>query len=245
VNEDAHAGILLTLGALALRLGLTDAHLAYIRPDMGPVLALAGAVLAVLGGVVLLRPERRTTRGGGATPSQDGHDHAGASRIAWLLVAPILAIAVVVPGPLGAFTANRAAATLPPPPGADFGPLPPPTVPGGPVDLSLKEFVGRAVYQQGRSLRGVPVRLVGFATPDARGEGFLLTRFVLTCCAADARPLRVAIRGLAPPWPATDTWLEVTGTWRPDRRTAEDERPAILDATQQRPIPAPANPYLG
>ncbi|HKN38029.1 MAG TPA: DUF1980 domain-containing protein [Acidimicrobiia bacterium] len=114
MNEDAHAGILLALGALALRLGLTDAHLAYIRPAMGPVLALAGAVLVVLGGVVLLRPGRRLASVGGATHGH-GHDHAGTSRVAWLLIAPILAIAVVVPGPLGAFAANRAAAILPTP----------------------------------------------------------------------------------------------------------------------------------
>jgi uncharacterized repeat protein (TIGR03943 family) len=243
MNEDAHAGILLALGALALRLGLTDAHLAYIRPAMGPVLALAGAVLVVLGGVVLLRPGLRVASVGGATHGH-GHDHAGTSRVAWLLIAPILAIAVVVPGPLGAFAANRAAATLPTPTRADFGPLPAPAVPGGPVDLSVKEFVGRAVYDQGRSVRGAPVRLQGFVTADARGGGFLLTRFIVTCCAADARPLRVAIRGLAPPWPAPDTWLEVTGTWRPEQRTAEDTRPPILDATDLRPIPAPASPYL-
>jgi len=244
MNEEAHAAILLALGALALRLGLTDAHLAYIRPAMGPVLALAGAVLAVLGGVVLLRPGRGAASAAAVQAAGHGHDHIGTSRVAWLLVAPILAIAIVVPRPLGAFAANRAAATLPPPSRADLGPLPAPAVPGGPVDLSLKEFVGRAVYDQGRSVRGRPVRLEGFVTPDARGGGFLLTRFIVTCCAADARALRVAVRGLAPPWPVPDTWLAVTGTWRPEQRTAEDQRPPVLDATDLRPIPAPAGPYL-
>lgn len=239
MNEDAHAAILFALGALSLRLGLTDAHLAYIRPAMGPVLALAGAVLVVLGGIVLLGPRQTAPEAGHA-----GHDHTGGSRMAWLLVAPIFAIAVVVPRPLGAFAARRAAATLPTPSRADFGPLPAPAFPGGPVDLTLKNFVGRAVYDQGRSLRGTPVRLQGFVTPQARGDGFLLTRFIVTCCAADARPLRVAIRGLNPPWPAPDTWLEITGTWHPERRTSEDERPAVLDAAALESIPAPANPYL-
>jgi uncharacterized repeat protein (TIGR03943 family) len=235
MNEEAQAGIILGLGALALRLGLTDAHLAYIRPAMGPALALAGAVLVVLGGGVLLRP--------GRSRQADGHGdgHAGASRIGWLLLAPILAIAVVAPTPLGAFAANRAPTTLPTR-NRDFGPLPAPTA--GAVDLPLTEFVGRAVYGQGRSLRGVPVRLVGFATRDARGDGFLLTRFVISCCAADARPVRVAIRGSEPPWPATDTWLEVTGTWRPETRSAEDTRPPILDLTGLRTVPPPPNQYL-
>jgi hypothetical protein len=142
MNEEAQGGILLALGALALRLGLTDAHLAYIRAAMRPVLALAGAVLVVLGGVVLLRPGR-----GGDLPADD-HGYDGPSRVAWLLVAPILAIAVVAPSPLGAFAANRAPASLPPRSSADFGPLPAPI--GGAVDLPLTQFVGRAVYDQGR-----------------------------------------------------------------------------------------------
>jgi len=221
MNEDAHAAILLALGALALRLGLTDAHLAYIRPAMGPVLALAGAVLVLLGAGVLLGPRHRPGQAPNAVPTRDGHDHTGTSGVAWLLVAPILAIAVVVPGP-----------------------LPAPAAPGDPVVLSLKEFVGRAVYDRGRSLQGTPVRLVGFVTPDTRGGGFLLTRFIVTCCAADARPLRVAVRGLEPPGPAADTWLEVTGTWHAEPRAAEDQRPPVLDATDVRTIPAPTSPYL-
>lgn len=233
MNEEAQAGIILALGALALRLGLTDAHLAYIQPVMGPVLAAAGAVLAGLGGVVLLRPRARS--------QEHGHDHGGASRVGWLLVAPVLAIAAVSPSPLGAFAANGAPATLPTP-RADFGPLPPPA--GGAVDLPITEFVGRAVHDEGRLLGEVPVRLVGFVTADVRGGGFLLTRFVVNCCAADARPVRVAIRGARPPWPAPDTWLEVIGTWRAEPRGAEDDRPPALDMISLRTVPAPANQYL-
>ena len=237
MNDEAQAGVIFALGALSLRLGLTDAHLAYIQPAMGPALILAGAVLSMLGGVVLLR----AGRGGHVVAHEDGHDHGGLSRVGWLLVLPILAIAVVAPNPLGAFAADRAPTTVPTPT-RDFGALPPPTA--GAVDIPLTQFVGRAVHDQGRSLRGVPVRLVGFATTDARGNGFLLTRFVISCCAADARPVRVAIRGSESPWPAPDTWLEVTGTWRPETRSAEDHRPPILDLTSVRTVPAPANEYL-
>lgn len=194
-------------------------------------------MLALLGGVILLRP----AWGGHADSDHDSHDHGGGSRVGWLLVAPILAIAVVAPSPLGAFAANRAPTTLPTPP-RDFGPLPAAT--NGAVDLPLTEFVGRARYGQGRSLDGIPVRLVGFATTDARGDGFLLTRFVISCCAADARPVRVAIRGGQPPWPAPDTWLEVTGTWRPETRSAEDTGPPTLNTTGLRTISPPANQYL-
>jgi uncharacterized repeat protein (TIGR03943 family) len=243
VNEEVQAAILLALGALALRLGLTDAHLAYVQPAMGPVLALSGAVLLTLGGVVLLGSGRRV--GGAVGGFHDhGHDHGRPSRVTWLLVAPVLAIAVVVPRPLGAFAANRAAATRPAPTRADFGPLPAAAIPGAPVDLPLSQFVGRAVYDEGRSLRGALVRLAGFVAPERRGNGFILARFVLTCCAADARPVRVAIRGDTAPWPAADSWVEVTGTWRPEQRSAEDDRPPVLDVRTVVPISPPAKPYL-
>ncbi|MEW6474805.1 MAG: TIGR03943 family protein [Actinomycetota bacterium] len=238
MNEEAQAGLIFALGAVALRLGLTNAHLAYIQPAMGPALAVAGAVLVVLGGVILLRPGRTRQLDPGA---HDHHHHGGGSRVGWLLVAPILAIAVVAPSPLGAFAASRAPTVLPTLT-RSFGPLPPPRA--GAVDLPLTEFVGRAVHGQGESLRAVPVRLIGFATPDARGDGFLLTRFVINCCAADARPVRVAIRGAERPWPAADTWLEVTGTWRPETRRAEETHPPTLELTALRPIAPPENRYL-
>ena len=237
MDEDAHAGIIFALGAVALRLGLTDAHLSYIQPAMGPALALSGAVLAVLGGVILFRPGRGQLTAAG----EHDHGHGGGSRVGWMLVAPILAIAVVAPSPLGAFAAGRAPTTLPVPT-RNFGPLP--AASDGAVDLPLTEFVGRARSGQGQSLQGVSVRLIGFATADGRGDGFLLTRFVISCCAADARPVRVAIRGGRPPWPTPDTWLEVTGTWRPETRSAEDTRPPTLDMTSLRTIPPPENRYL-
>lgn len=235
MNEEAQACLIFALGAMALRLGLTDAHLTYVQPAMGPALALAGAVLAVLGGVSLLRRDRA----GRGDSEGHGHTHAGGSRVGWLLAAPVLAIAVVAPNPLGAFAADRAPSTLAPA-SRNFGPLPEPRA--GAVDLPLTEFVGRA--HQGDSLRGVPVRLVGFVTTDHRGGGFLLTRFVVSCCAADARPIRVAVRSAEFPFPAPDTWLEVTGTWLPETRSAEDAHPPTLDMTSLRAITPPENHYL-
>ena len=241
MNEEAQAGIIFALGAVALRLGLTDAHLSYIQPAMGPVLTLAGAVLVGLGGVILLRPGRGRLTAAGQHGHGHGHGHGAGSRVGWLLVAPILAIAVVAPSPLGAYASSRAPTTLPVPT-RNFGPLP--AASNGAVDLALTEFVGRARSGQGQSLQGASVRLIGFATANARGDGFLLTRFVISCCAADARPVRVAVRGGQPPWPTPDTWLEVTGTWRPETRSAEDTRPPTLDLTSLRTISPPANQYL-
>jgi uncharacterized repeat protein (TIGR03943 family) len=243
VNDDVQAAILLTFGALAVRLGVTDAHLAYVRPAMAPWLVLAGLVLVLLAGTTLLRPSPRAGEAGAVSPPPACDHHDAPARIVWLLLAPVLAIGVVAPPPLGAFAADRAAATGSAPPRTTFGPLPAPAFPGGPIELPITEFVGRARHD-GPSLDEAVLRLTGFVVRDSRGGGFLLTRFVLSCCAADARPVRVAVR-TAPPFPAPDTWVEVTGRWRPERRSAEDDRPPVLDAESLRAVPRPARPYLG
>jgi uncharacterized repeat protein (TIGR03943 family) len=249
VREEAHGGIMLALGVLAIRLALSDAYLAYVKPGLKPFLILAGLVLVGLGGAVLLDWRRLGEgHGDGDTDGESerhsynhGHGRGPAPAVAWLLVLPVLAIALIAPAPLGAFAARRQPANVFVPPAAALPPLPAPT--GGAVDLTLSEFGLRAIYDAQRSLAGVPVRLVGFAAPDPQGDGYLLVRFVLTCCAADGRPVRVAIRGAEPPYPKADTWIEVIGTWRPGPTGGESGRPPELVAQQVRPVPAPERPY--
>src|SRR5437773_1076861 len=76
-------------------------------------------------------------------------------------------------------------------------PLPPPD--HGAVDVKIADFIGR-VDNDPKSLTNVPVRIVGFVADDAKHPGgFLLTRFWLTCCAADAFPVQLRVTGAAPP----------------------------------------------
>jgi putative membrane protein len=74
------------------------------------------------------------------------------------------------------------------------------------------------------------------------GNGWLLYRFVVSCCAADAQPVAVMLMGaMATNWPA-DAWVRVTGrfTLRPD-----EPRPVpIMDVVAVDSIPKPRNPYL-
>lgn len=240
MNEEAHAGILLAIGALALRLSVTDDYLAYVKVGMRPLLMAAGVVLVALGGVVLLGWNR--SRGGSETEADapDGHHHGHVPRVAWLLVLPVLAIGLVAPDPLGAFAAGRVPERLPERPTAPFEPLPPPR--DGAVDLTLTEFRFRSLYDEDRGLEGVRVRLVGFVAPGD-GAGFTLVRFVLSCCAADGAPVRVSVRGVDPPFPPTDSWVEVVGIWYPGESGAEDPGPPEIVASTVRPVAAPAQPY--
>jgi uncharacterized membrane protein YcgQ (UPF0703/DUF1980 family) len=100
-------------------------------------------------------------------------------------------------------------------------------------------------YDPGRPLEGVRVRLTGFVSEVRAGEGYTLSRFTIGCCAADARPVNIAVAddGAAP---SLDQWLEVEGLWRP-REIIElgevADGPPVLEAAQRTAIQAPAQPY--
>jgi uncharacterized repeat protein (TIGR03943 family) len=111
--------------------------------------------------------------------------------------------------------------------------------------MPLAEYLARD-DQAPHTLAGVRIRLLGFVTPQPRGlGGYLLTRFAISCCAADATALRVAIRGDLVARPS-DTWLEVEGRWQqrtddsPDQPAADT---AVLMAESVRAIKQPSEPY--
>jgi uncharacterized repeat protein (TIGR03943 family) len=123
---------------------------------------------------------------------------------------------LVAPPALGSFAASRQASPAAPSGGDPGGAFPPLAEPvGGAVPLPVSEFVTRALYDQGRSLAGARVRLLGFAAPE-EGGGYLLTRFNLFCCAADGQAYQVEVRGDGASRPA-DQWLVVEGRWLPQR----------------------------
>ncbi|WP_443031959.1 TIGR03943 family putative permease subunit [Streptomyces sp. CA-210063] len=67
------------------------------------------------------------------------------------------------------------------------------------------------MYDSGRTMKGRTIRMTGFVTKD--GDTWYVTRLLISCCAADARPDKIEIRGIdARP---TDAWVTVTGTWHP------------------------------
>lgn len=75
-------------------------------------------------------------------------------------------------------------------------------------------------------------------------EYLLLTRFVLTCCAADAYPVSIPVklqfRNLKANYPA-DSWVEVQGQMISE--TLDNKRQVILNAEKITKVPEPANPY--
>jgi uncharacterized repeat protein (TIGR03943 family) len=245
-DRRSQAAVLLLVGAMALYLGGSDAALAYVKAGLQPLLLASGAILIGLAVAAALWSRRE----------RDGHQSHG-SRVAWLLALPPLALVLIAPPALGAFAASRQAVRPPPTDqvspaepaaaSADSGLFPPllPSSDGAAVPLTLAEYMVRD-YEAPHTLAGVRIRLVGFVTPQQAGrDGYLLTRFAINCCAADATALKVAIHG-DPVLRAPDTWLELEGRWQ-QRTDGDPNQPAsetpLLLAESIRVIEQPSPPY--
>lgn len=239
--------LLLAVGGVALRLGLTDAALAYVKSGLQPLLVIAGAVLVVLGAATVLRSfrggEELHEHGGDLGADLDGHGAHDGPRVAWLLVLPLLALLLIAPPPLGSFAAGRQSTRPPTTTQSGYPPLPDPV--DGAVDLTLTEYVFRALYDRDQSLDGERIRLVGFVTVGEEADGYLLSRFRLNCCAADAQAVHVDVVGDAVARPG-DTWLEVEGHW--ELRDGQEpgtpsDRPPLFVADSVRIVENPSQPY--
>jgi uncharacterized repeat protein (TIGR03943 family) len=74
-----------------------------------------------------------------------------------------------------------------------------------------------------------------------------LARMTLSCCAADARPVKIGMEGAVPSGLAADSWLEVVGRYT-EKRSTDDVNGGVipyLDVEQARRIDPPANQYDG
>jgi uncharacterized repeat protein (TIGR03943 family) len=237
VDERTQGALLLAVGGVSIRLGLTDAALNYIRPEFVPFLVIAGVLLVIFGGITLVAGLREDAGGADAGqgvtaadavdaddqiiplthPLMDdqpghGHDHGRGPRVAWMLAAPLFAILLIAPPPLGSYAANRQSGVVQTTT-ASFPELPP--AEDGAIPMSLGDYSVRALYDTDESLAGERVRLTGFVSrhDDGMGQGgWLVTRFAMSCCAADGSAINVEVLGGGPA-PPVDQWVTVEGTW--------------------------------
>ena len=111
----------------------------------------------------------------------------------------------------------------------------------GPIDF-VDIAAARSVKTAAADLRaraGERVTLEGFVTLDeGETDRFQLTRFVITCCVADATISYVTVVDAPPGAFEDDDWVRVTGTMYP---LGAD---ILIDADTVEPIPPPDDPYL-
>jgi uncharacterized repeat protein (TIGR03943 family) len=242
--------MLLAVGSMAVFLGHSDLTLSYVRAGIRPPLLASGVVLLALGAAAAFPPPRLAGRAahGSDGASGDGAHGADASGVAWLLVVPLLVLILVAPPALGSYAAGQRSVPVAYWFGGHDASFPPVAeAVGGAVPMDLSEFYYRALYDRRRSLGGVRVRLLGFVTPRHDGGAtYLLARFSMFCCAADAEVIEVAVHGDSTPR-AAEQWLLVEGHWVPPAPTtrghhATDALP-VLTADSVTPVAPPRDRY--
>jgi uncharacterized repeat protein (TIGR03943 family) len=113
-----------------------------------------------------------------------------------------------------------------------------------PEQRSLVDWVRTlATYPEPDTYTGQKVKIDGFVVeaPQLGNNYILLSRFVLTCCAADVYPVALPIQlPTADKYPK-DSWLEIAGTMQ--TQEIGGKRQLIVKATGVKPIPTPEKPY--
>ena len=153
------------------------------------------------------------------------------------MVVPMLLITILPPATLGSFSAGKRSAVA----GAGFSASAGDIATG---DLTLVDVATAQTTPEGeRALAkraGEQVDFIGFVTryADTPADEFLLTRYVVSCCVADATVAQVRVVNVTPGAFADNEWVEVTGTIYPIGREVIVNASTILD------VPRPERPYL-
>lgn len=247
----ANRGLLaVVVGITTLVLASGDDYLHFLRPSMRPYLVAAGVAFVLLGGIVVVGAVLGARRPAavGASGHDHGHDHAHGQRVAWLLVLPV-AVAMLAPAALDAYGTARAMPYQQRQwPLQDFDVqkyLRTQTVAGGVPELPLSDYIGAAVRAKNAELlEGHEIRVLGFVAGDqTRGSGtFLLTRYRVGCCAADATPMQVVVH--LPPGtkvPPRNHWVEATIRLEPKQPRHRDL--VHVEATGLKRVDTPSHPY--
>lgn len=110
----------------------------------------------------------------------------------------------------------------------------------GIVDASLFE-----IHQSFEKLAGRKIRTCGMymaETPGLPDDSWVIFRFMIVCCAADAQPLAVMVHGNRPVMMKDEAWLEIEGVLG---SVELNGNPAVvIEAEKISAIAAPKVPYL-
>jgi putative membrane protein len=213
----------------------------YIHYRFAWLTLLAAMLLLVLAAATMYDVTERTDTGEGESCGQEGHTH-GVSRTALILLALPIVLGLVVPArPLGAEAVSQRQVNVAAVAPAQLG---------GRIqrvedDNSILGWL-RRFYQtpDPAAFVGKEADLVGFVFHDERlGEDqFMVARFAIYCCVADAVPVGIVVR-----WPEAssldpDAWVRVQGRF--ELGEFDGEAIPILAAETVVPTQPPNQPYV-
>lgn len=253
--------VALLAGTTVVRIGVTGAHRSFVRPSFGPYLIVSGVLVSLTAALRLLGVVRRANdlpARNELPAADDGHDHGHSHGrmplVSMAFVLPALAFFLAGSATLGSYAADRTSAK-----GGSSNAaavtevLPPLAKPqNGLFYVSISDVDVRHAYGPTTDIVGRKLRLVGFASRDdyslPGANTFTLTRFRILCCAADAIAVHVNIEmpSSAATVPATDSWVEVVGTFvdptTPFPANGRPDRP-LVRALSVKAIKRPADPF--
>jgi uncharacterized repeat protein (TIGR03943 family) len=110
--------------------------------------------------------------------------------------------------------------------------------------LSFAEYSARALTDGGATLQGRVVRLTGFVVAGPAQTTYL-SRLVLGCCAAGARPVTIGLSGILPSNLGPGMWVEVDGGYTPrqEHDPVTGAPVPFIEVSAVRSIPEPSQPY--
>ncbi|MEU4249408.1 TIGR03943 family protein [Amycolatopsis sp. NPDC026612] len=232
--------LLILLGGALVKIAVNGDYLRYVKPAQQPWIITGGAVMVLLGAVAIVRD--LVAARASASLGHGGHGgHAHSARPAWLLLVPVLAVFLVAPPALGADSVIRSEARVPASAASATAAAFPPLPAGAVVPLTVNEFVSRAGWDAAGTLDGRTVSLTGFVVHTEGST--LLARLVISCCAADAFPVTVRLRGGEADHLASDAWIQVTGQVVPGTATKTNSYTPDFTPASLTTVPAPKDPY--
>jgi uncharacterized repeat protein (TIGR03943 family) len=177
------------------------------------------------------------------------HNHAHSHGLSWggvlLVLLPIILGLLVPPRPLGASAlANRevnlSQSSMP-------GVIGLATTKSGKDKNILdwwKVFRSSANSNNDHQIIGQTAQVSGFVFKDKKygPDYFMVTRFVISCCVADASVLGLVVKSPAASKLENDQWVEVKGAFAPS--SLEMWKMPIVNAASITPIAIPQQPYL-
>jgi len=154
-----------------------------------------------------------------------------------LVVLPVVVVLALPPATLGTFAASRRSSLA----GAGFA--------GSAGDISTGEVTlvdvaaalrSKEAMQSLVKRAGSDVSFVGFVSrdPSMPADEFSLTRFLISCCAADALTVQTRVVGAPAGKFHDDDWVRVEGQIFPLGREV------LVDAASVAKVSRPAHPYL-
>ena len=222
MNRIGRAGVMLALGAITARLLWDGGYGWFVQQRMRYPLIGAAVVLLAFGIYELWFGYREVQE------DEEAEKRSAGPVVGWLLVLPLVVLLSVAPTGLGAAAADRVGNYTPTDSSREFAPL---DTSAGPVELAVFDFIDRAYWDDSGSLEGTTVRMEGLVVNDPElPDGFRLTRFLVSCCAADGVPIQVVLHDTGPPLP-NDAWVVADVVWRrPDVPYVEQEGERLVEA---------------